>query len=377
MISEGYFKPPTAAPLHAINSLTPVGDNGDNNNNNSNNHDNEVSLLAYLPRPLSVISTTSSEGFTGGDATTHSLPSPPSLFQINNNNNDDNNDDNNIELMIDSNNKTKHELNDTAMDSLTVKEESTNEEDSSLSFIDDPELFEATEPLQVNKILEDIIEEEEEEEGEEDKVKTLKRTVTDPVKVSPQVMEQCLADFDDFLKDIRKSQLLEITDRESRLSRQSSFTAPGPPPLLPPTPPPGPTLLPKHSNPFLSQDFQNALKRLSIHSDSAEGDNNNNQPTLQHSLLQGEGYRDSFLPPPLNREDSEEVNDTRSRAFSFRNYPQPPDGFSSDSGLHFSSDNEIPLETERRLGQFILREPDTRTISSQVRHLISASFILF
>lgn len=316
-----YFRPPTMQPMHTVDDTKAF----------ENLSSNCLSLSTGLPRPTSITSDASTDLPV---ELTLSLPSPPSLFLISD--------------------ELKRE------ESLENEPES-DEDESTISFINDPELFQTTEPLQVNKILEDILEEEEEDiELKEDISKRNDHTeyntsISSLNNVSPEVMEQCLSDFDHFLTDIRKSQLLEITERVPHLSRQSSFTA-GPPPLLPPTPPPGPMLLPQHSNPFLSTDFQNALKRLSIASSIDEDD----IPILSFSSSDG-----NSLPPPLMREDSEETTLQRQSSLV-----QPPDAFSSDSGLPISSDNELHTQTDAYYRKdhciHTIREADTRTTSSQV-----------
>ena len=313
---EAYFKLPSRQPVHVSSKVPPV--------------------LPPLIRSSSTLSEVSIDEVQEGSTTT--LPSPPSLFM----------------------------LADKKVREIESTEGSNDEDSNASSSASDLQLFQPTEPFQVNKILEDI-QEEEEDEGVIEKTGSSVVKPDSSGQVPQAVLEQCLADIDDFLKDIRKSQLLEITEREHRLSRQSSFTA-GPPPLLPPTPPPGPTLSPKHSvnnaNPFLSPSFQNALKRLSNSSmDDAV-------PPLHQQRSFDELNRDS-LPPPLPRQDSEEYEMQRQSSIS-NNYVQPPDAFSSDSGLPFSSDNELysQTDTENKRRQIMAnaREVDTRTTSSQVKH---------
>ena len=308
---EAYFKLPPTRPAHAVSHAADSTE--------------MPSGILPLRRSSSLLSDESFDGPSNGSPS--SLPSPPSLFMM--------------------------------ADKKMQETESTDNDDSNTSSVDH-ELFQPTEPLQVNKILEDIKEEEDEEEGSMKSSNTTGQLADSSIKVPQVVLDKCLADFDDFLKDIRKSQLFEITEREARLSRQSSFTA-GPPPLLPPTPPPGPTLSPKHgtNNPFLSPSFQNALKRMSNSSLD-----NIPSPTLHRQRSTEDNNRDS-LPPPLARQDSEDFEMHRQN--SLNNYLQPPDAFSSDSGLPFSSDNELysQADTENKRNHFIanIREGDT---SSQV-----------
>uniref|UniRef100_A0A1X7V0A0 Uncharacterized protein n=1 Tax=Amphimedon queenslandica TaxID=400682 RepID=A0A1X7V0A0_AMPQE len=311
---EAYFKLPTHRPVHAVSPTV--------------NSAEIPSGVLPLPHSSSVLSDESFDGPNNGSPS--SLPSPPSLFMM--------------------------------ADKKMEETESTDNDTSNTSSVDH-ELFQPTEPLQVNKILEDIKEEEDEEEGSMKSSNTTDQLRDSSVEVPQVVLDKCLADFDDFLKDIRKSQLIEITEREARLSRQSSFTA-GPPPLLPPTPPPGPTLSPKHNtnNPFLSPSFQSALKRMSSSSfDDIPA------PTLHQQRSTEDTNRDS-LPPPLARRDSEDFEMNRQNSLN-NNYLQPPDAFSSDSGLPFSSDNELysQADTENKRHHFIAnaREADTSSQQSE------------
>lgn len=246
----------------------------------------------------------------------------------------------------------------------------------------DHELFQPTGPLEVNKILEDIPEEDELEANSRVSILTSVESSSNitmlnqtPSDNKPDVIEACLQNFDELLKDIRRSQLLEITEsdkRNSHLSRQSSFGG-DPPSLLPPTQPPGQTLSPHHNdiglddnNPFTSHKFLNALRRLSISSTDdlvppsipdtpAPGKLLSPRPSFvlkspsqeENEISDKENIynnnqllNDSIqLPPPLAREEDNDEYEFQ-RKPSFLHYPQPPDAFSSDSGLQLSSDAE-------------------------------------
>ena len=191
-----------------------------------------------------------------------------------------------------------------------------NDDGKSLASDDDPELFQASEPLQVNKILEDIPEE------DEDSRSSILNGPVDAEKTSQTDEKQ---EVDEFLKDLRRSQLLELTERGARLSKQFSFSGGVPPPVLPPTPPPGPMLSPQQ------------------------------QLTETHDSL--------ILPPPLVRQDSDEFE--FKRVPSFIRYPRPPDAFSSDSGLQ--SDTEEPAF---KISHFpTIRELEVGTTSSVVNEI--------
>ena len=307
--------------------------------------DNSLNIsLSTLPRATSISSEASVDQSEAGP-----FPSPPSMYTLTDKNSDEHfGDDQN--------------------------------EDVTTSGCDH-ELFQPTGPLEVNKILEDIPEEDELEENSRASILTSVESscnITNlnqaPSDNKSDAVEACLQNFDELLKDIRRSQLLEITEsdkRNSHLSRQSSFGG-GPPPLLPPTPPPEPTLSQHHNdiglddnNPFTSHKFLNALKRLSatsiddlvppsipdtpapgkllsprpsfvLKSQSQEEKEISDKENVDNS---NQLSNDSIpLPPPLGREDSDEYEFQRKP--SFLHYPQPPDAFSSDSGLQLSSDTE-------------------------------------
>ena len=139
---------------------------------------------------------------------------------------------------------------------VTIEQENGAEDDVEITMIDDedsPELFHPSSPLEFDRNLPDIMEEEEEENGDEEKSleeeeQSKPRGVHESCEQSNHVgtvQSQSLAgdvsgsstgdannnerlsvglsvkEFDQFLKDLRLSQLLEITEEQSwRISRQ-------------------------------------------------------------------------------------------------------------------------------------------------------------
>ena len=164
---------------------------------------------------------------------------------------------------------------------VTIEPENESEDDVEITMIDDddsPELFQPSSPLEVDRNLPDIMEEEEEENGDEEKSfegeeDSKPRTVhesCEQMNQSGTVQFRSLAgdvsgsstgdannndrlsvrlsvkEFDQFLKDLRLSQLLEITEEQSwRVSRQlNSFERL---PSIAESPPPGEAFSPRMS----------------------------------------------------------------------------------------------------------------------------------
>lgn len=272
-----------------------------------------------------------------------SLPSPPSQYVL---------ADDHSQKSSNYNTATENNIETVAYSKEGASDDDDDDDDNS---DDDPELFQPSGPPRINKILEDIPEEDEDVQSVatalNDSISS--ENVSQTVRTIQDASEKpSLAEFDELLNDLRKSQLLELTEREARLSRQSSFTG-GPPPLLPPTPPPGPTLSPQQSTAesvCLTEGFRNALKRLSAIDD------------------------DDFevLPPPLARHDSDEFEFRR--APSFIRYPQPPDAFSSDSGVQSDAEPAHHTFQKDKILNFPAIREEIKT-SSSVVGLILVDFV--
>ena len=183
-----------------------------------------------------------------------------------------------------------------------------------------------------------------------------------PASKSSTSVDSIALDFDKLLEELKESDLLEITQakRKQSLSRQSSFA--GPPPSLPATLPPGPTLSPYDNTGSMDGDFDtiefmNALKRLSFTSlDNAalpdlplsNPPGKLLSPRQSFSELKQNGLPHEYrlqkslsLPPPLLERQENEEDDTFQRHPSFlRHHYHPPQEFSSDSGVTNTTDTE-------------------------------------
>ena len=306
---------------------------------------------------------------------TVSFPSPPSQFNVSSSS---------LDETTDGGLRSQSVSFEERAEDIVSREESADENlnvistSSSMSDSDEPDvaLYQATGPIEINKILADIPEEEDEDlmESSNSLSLSLKRREQlhrgdavdeDSLKslsllrktVSSGSVDSTVQDFDKLLQDLQDSDLFEITRSPGGLSRQPSFA--DPPPVLPVSLPPGPKLssIGEMEGEFNTNEFVNALKRLSV--TSLE---NFNMPELPQSCPPGnllssrqsfsdvnrqqERRRDSqlILPPQLSDEDN---------STSFQRHPSflrhrfnPPEEFGSDSGVANSSDTEALSQEE-------------------------------
>ena len=317
----------------------------------------------------------------------------------------------------------------------TEDDDSMEDEEGIITSIDDveySELFHPTEPLQVNKVLDDIIEEEDEKEQEDEEwenhleeevlAKHRRGAVDQRIVTSGTCnpdLQVTLKSFDQLLEDLRASQILEVTvpQRESyRLSRQSSMIES---PVLPSTLPPGPTLGPNINTLFedcnenrtsfeITPEVRSALVRLSMVSvdcdpppllptspppgqrllpdPSTFSEIHHHNPTPTQLVEEGEVEENADLegrqrascidlPPPLEKGDSLDESDISSRKLrltpSFLHTIMPPEAF---------GDLEVPVtsneEEETKRFPRELRDGDKDSeITSSSRQLFNQTRI--
>lgn len=331
-----------------------------------------------------------------------SFPSPPSQFDLSGKcsteESTDGETDGDSQLITvavhEADSKSDHDNHNLEQNSQTndvgSNDTEDDEDESGVTCIDDVELYQrqASGPIEFNKILADIPEEDDDEDPElsssslshSSRRKHLVRmdaiesiTGSGGSKSSLSQLSESISltgsldstvqDFDKLLQDLQESDLLEITQtgqKQQGLSRQTSFA--GPPPGLPLTLPPGPTLSPYSSirdmesdfDTTLTTDFKNALKRLSItslenailpeiclsekvlspHQSSSDINKNRENPNNARVL------------PPLNWNDSDEHPPLQRHPSFLRHHYNPPEEFSSDSGLSNMTDTEVFSQDE-------------------------------
>ena len=327
-----------------------------------------ASIMATLPKSDSISSTIDERPVSD------SFPSPPSQF--------------NLSSKTSIQESTDGEVENQSTPTSQLEEEGNEapDEGNTLTCIDDVdeadiELYQAAAgPVEFNKILDDIPEEEEEELADssaslslsarrrrltkmdaldEEKEKNSKSSLLQlSENMSSGSLDSTVQDFDNLLQDLQESDLLEITAMEKRqgLSRQTSFA--GPPPSLPLSLPPGPTLSPFHSisemeGNFATAEFKNALKRLSITSlenalipeipETRPPDKLLSPHQSFSDFNNKDSNSQSLLPPPPPQASEDEGNTAAAlqRHPSFlRHHFNPPEEFGNDSGLANTTDTE-------------------------------------
>ena len=385
-------------PLHTYTVKT-KDDNQEKMIENSPSSSSIDQYLAILPKSDSIMSNLDNERPLSG-----SFPSPPSQFdQSSKSNTEENTDGESVgnsqvtSVIQESNSK----INDRSQDNGTKYDRScsnetneTDDDESEVTCIDDVELYQPGDgPIEFNKILADIPEEEDEEielslsssSRSVNKKRLVRMDAIDTGGVRDSKMslaqlsdtmssgslDSTALDFDRLLQDLQESDLLEITQTEQKqqgLSRQTSFA--GPPPGLPHTLPPGPTLSPYSSisdmeGDFDTTDFKNALKHLSITSlenvyeipktyppgialsprQSLSDVNRNSAP--QEKLNNGQ----LLLPPTGN--DNADHNPLKRHPSFLRYHYNPPEEFSSDSGVSNTTDTEDNVIFTHRQSQLL------------------------
>ena len=349
-------------PLHSYRVKTKSSDDEKMENSLSTSSIDEC--LPTLPKSHSISSNIDDEK----PSVAVSFPSPPSQFNVSSSS---------LEETTDGGLRSQSVSFEEKAEDSASREESIDENPNVISTSssmndsdEDVELYQASGPIEMNKILADIPEEEDEDlmESSNSLSQSLKGRVQlhrgdamdeDSLKslslmrgtVSSGSVDSTVQDFDKLLQDLQESDLFEITRSPGGLSRQASFV--DPPPGLPVSLPPGPQLssIGELEGDFDTNEFVNALKRLSITSFE-----NLNMPELPHSCPPGkllsprqsfssltrqqERRRDSqlILPPQLSDEDN---STSLQRHPSFlRHRFNPPEEFGSDSGVANSSDTE-------------------------------------
>lgn len=383
-------------PLHNY-YYKPTMSSGSRNHSNSSDQQIPISpsntsmetCVLSLPRADSISSELSSERALSGV-----FPSPPSMFMLDN-----------VDRRLDHVKKEEIVIGEDTNSEIGLQEETdsheNDDEDVTVTSIDEVELYQSTGPIEINKVLADIPEEEEEEQESDQSTKEQNPTAfrrkqlkrmdsldmdtpesSDNIEnhtihksASSGSVDSTLQDFDRLLQDLKDSQLLEITQMEQKqtsLSRQSSYA--GPPPHLPQSLPPGPTLSPYHSmvdmeGAFDSLQFKNALRRLSVTSienalspeQLSNTPEDNLVPPHQSlpSIIQStdqlySSNRDSLimLPPIIEKQDSGEFLYQRQGSF-LRYQFQPPEQFSSvhDSGFADTGDEEKGQKSKDKKSQ--------------------------
>ena len=403
-------------PLHNY-YYKPTMSSGSRNHSNSSDQQIPISpsntsmetCILSLPRADSISSELSSERALSGV-----FPSPPSMFMLDN-----------FDQRLDHVKKEAFVIGEDTNSEIGLPEETdspeNDDEDVTVTSIDEVELYQSTGPIEINKVLADIPEEEEEEESDQStkeqnptasRRKHLKRmdaldmdtpessrnieNHTIHKSTSSGSVDSTLQDFDRLLQDLKDSQLLEITQKQISLSRQSSYA--GPPPHLPQSLPPGPTLSPYHSmvdmeGAFDSLQFKKALRRLSVTSienivspeqlSNAPEDNlvppHQSLPNIVQSTDQlYSSNRDSLvmLPPIIEKQDSGEFLYQRQGSF-LRYQFQPPEQFSSvhDSGFADTGDEEKGQKSKNKKSQLFPQLQGSGLTDNKAGTSVSSSMV--